>query len=256
MRILVTRPRSEADEFAQALRQMGTEAVFFPTIAISPIEDSTVLDWTITHLQVYDWLVFTSANAARVVFERKSLLGIDQFPENLRIAAIGPKTAAYLAKHGVFAHFTPAEHTSEAIISGLGDLDRRWVFLPLADIAHESLPEAIQEANGIAHVVTTYHTLPAQPDPEGLAAICEGVDMITFTSGSTARNFAAMVARAGLDPLHLPGAPVVACIGPKTAHSARELGYSPAIVAHEYTSEGLVAAISAYLQKTHKEGED
>ncbi len=249
MRVLITRPRKEAVEFARALGEIGAEAIFFPTIAVCPVQDTSCIDQAIAHLHAYDWLVFTSANAADVVLDRKAALGIDSFPENLRIAAIGPKTAARLQKRGVSPHFVPEEPLAEAILPGLGDLEDRWVLLPLADIAHDTLPQAIQKANGIAHVVTAYHTLPTEPDPEGFTALREGVDVLTFTSGSTAQNFVAIIQRAGLDPLHLPGNPLIACIGPKTAQIARELGFSVDIVASTHTAEGLVLAISTHFQK-------
>jgi uroporphyrinogen-III synthase len=250
MRVLVTRPRKEAIEFAHALREIGAETIFFPTIAICPVRDTSAIDRAISRLKDYDWLVLTSANAVDVVLNRKAVLGIECFPENLRIAAIGPKTASRLLEDGVSPHFIPDEHIAEAVLPGMGDLNGRWVLLPLADIAHDTLPQAIQEANGIAHVVTAYHTLPPEPDPEGLVAMREGVDIITFTSGSTAKNFVSLVQQAGLDPFHLPGKPIIACIGPKTAQATRELGFSVDIVANTYTADGLVLAISAHNHKT------
>lgn len=254
MRVLITRPRKEAIEFARALSEIGAEVIFLPTIAIRPIEDTSILDEAISHLHDYDWLILTSANAADAILDRTAALGIENFPENLQIAAIGPKTAARLLDRGIKPDFTPEEYIAEAILSGLGDLNDRWVLLPLADIAHETLPQAIQKANGIAHVVTAYHTLPAEPDPEGLAAIRQGMDIITFTSGSTAQNFVALMQHTGLDPFHLPGNPIIACIGPKTAQAAQELGLSVDIVANVYTVEGLVLAISSHLQKIHPHG--
>jgi len=61
MRVLITRPRKEADEFAHLLGELGAEAIFFPTIAICPVKDTSALDRAISHLQDYDWLILTSA---------------------------------------------------------------------------------------------------------------------------------------------------------------------------------------------------
>jgi len=115
----------------------------------------------------------------------------------------------------------------------------------MADIAHDTLPNAIQNLDGIAHVITAYHTVPAKGDAEGLAALKEGVDFITFTSGSTVRNFYGLVQDAGLDPLKLPGNPQIVCIGPKTAKVARDLGLTVDIIADPHTTDGLVAALQA-----------
>jgi uroporphyrinogen III methyltransferase/synthase len=67
------------------------------------------------------------------------------------------------------------------------------------------------------------------------------IQVITFTSSSTVQNFVKMLAALDLNAL-LQGA-TVACIGPVTADTARELGVKVNIIAKEYTINGLVQAI-------------
>ena len=243
MRVLITRPRAQANAFAEALQAIGAEPIFLPTITIRPTEDTTELDGAFSRLTDYDWLILTSASAADAVLGRMTALGVGAIPQNLRVAAIGPKTAARLEEGGITPNFVPNKHIAEAIIPGLGLLNDRRVLLPMADIAHDTLPKAIQEAGGIAHVIAAYHTVPAEPDPQGVAALRAGVDVITFTSGSTVRNFLTLAKNLGLDPLHLPNNPKTACIGPKTAETVRELGLGVDIVADPHTTDGLVAQI-------------
>jgi uroporphyrinogen-III synthase len=245
MRVLITRVQAQTAEFADELRRIGADPIFLPTIDIQPVEDPGCLDSALSQLEHYDWMILTSANSADVVLERLAALKVSSPPSNLRIAAIGPKTAEKLRTGGIQPDFVPQQHIAEAILPGLGALKGLWVLLPLADIAHDTLPDAIQKADGFAHVITAYHTLPAEPDPAGMDAIRAGIDVITFTSGSTARNFVTILKRAGLDPFHLPGHPKIACIGPKTAKTTEELGFSVDIVASTYTVEGLVQAIAS-----------
>ncbi len=76
--------------------------------------------------------------------------------------------------------------------------------------------------------------------------------MITFTSSSTVRNFVALVGqdevprslREGILPHTL-----IACIGPITANTARELGLRVDIMASEYTMSGLIAALVAHFDR-------
>ena len=248
MRVLITRPKAQATTFADQLRQIGAEVIFFPTIKIKPVDDPKCLDRALSQLEGYDWLVLTSANAATVVIERMAELGIDGLPACLSVAAIGPATTARLIKSGISPDFVPEQHIAEAILPGLGDLRGRWVLLPMADIAHDTLPNAIQNADGIAHVITAYHTVSAKAEAEGMAVLRTGVDMITFTSGSTIHNFCNLIRNAGLDPLNLPGNPQIACIGPKTEQVARQLGFSVSIVANPHTTAGLVAAIHKHTE--------
>lgn len=242
-RILITRPRSQAEPFALALRQAGFEPHFFPVIEIHPWPDTWALDQALRNLPAYAWIVFTSVNGVEQVCQRMGQLGISALPNGLRIAAIGPKTAGALAQNGLPPAFVPAEYVAEAILPGLGDLHERWVLLPRAEIARPALPRAILEAGGTAHEIAVYRTLPAEPDPAGLAALRQGVEVITLTSPSTVENFFALARQHDLDPLALPGNPTYVSIGPITAAAARQLGLQRLAVAEEYTSEGLLQAI-------------
>jgi uroporphyrinogen-III synthase len=90
------------------------------------------------------------------------------------------------------------------------------------------------------NVVTAYRTRTAEPSPAALAEAGKA-DAITFTSSSTVTNFLQV---AGLDAVP----PVVVCIGPVTAASAREAGLSVDVVAEEHTIDGLVEALVGALR--------
>ena len=244
--ILITRPQSQAADFAQRLQALGAVPVFFPVIEISPVHDTSELDLALQQLDQYDWLVLTSVNGVQVVWERLADLQIDSLPERLKVAAIGPKTAAALVTVGVKPDFVPDEYVAEAILPGLGALPGLRVLLLRADLARAALPQAIQQAGGTAHEIAVYHTLPAQPSPQELRALQLGVDVITFTSSSTVRNFVNLAIQAGLDPQALPGEPLIACIGPITAQTAREQGLQVDLVASQYTTQGLIQALLEY----------
>lgn len=238
-RILVTRPRAQADSFVEGLRAAGFEPICFPVIEIRSVEDHARLDQALVQINKYDWVVFTSVNGVEVVFAR-----LEKYSSLPRVAAIGPKTAEALQARGVTPDFVPDEYVAEAILPGLGDLQGKWVLLPRAEIARKALPEAILSAGGIAHEIAVYKTLPAQSDADGLAALKSGVDVITLTSPSTVQNFVAIIKQNGLDPLKLPNNPLFACIGPITEQAAREEGLSNLVVAKEYTTEGLIQILS------------
>jgi uroporphyrinogen III methyltransferase/synthase len=238
-RILVTRPRAQADSFVEGLRVARFEPIYFPVIEIRSVEDNSELDQALVQIKKYDWVVFTSVNGVEVVFDR-----LEKYSSLPRVAAIGPKTADALKARGVIPDFIPEEYVAEAILPGLGDLRGKWVLLPRAEIARKALPEAIIKAGGIAHEIAVYKTLAIQPDAEGLAALKAGVDVITLTSPSTVQNFVAIAKQNGFNPLNLPNNPLFACIGPITEQAARAEGLSNLVVAKEYTTEGLIQILS------------
>lgn len=247
MKVLITRPRAQAADFADKLRAAGFEPIFFPVIEIRPIENNLALERALEQLNCYEWVVFTSANAVPPTVSPHFLRKWGECPEGTRgarVAAIGPKTADALRQRGIEPDFVPEEYVAEAILPGLGDLQGKWVLLPRAEIARKELPEAILNAGGIAHEIIVYRTLPANIDVQGLNALKSGVDIITFTSASTVENFVAIAKQKGLDPLSLPNDPLFACIGPVTEQATREAGFQNIVVANEYTTDGLISAIT------------
>lgn len=243
MKVLITRPRAQADDFAEKLRVAGFEPIFFPVIEIQPIGNNVALERALEKLNCYEWVVFTSVNAVDVVFDEYSVFFMKE-NAGVRFAAIGPKTAEALRKYNIEPDFVPEEYVAESILPGLGDLQGKWVLLPRAEIAREALPKAIANAGGIAHEVVVYQTLPTQVDEDGWNALKSGVDVITFTSASTVENFFTICTQNGLDPLNLPNNPLFACIGPITELAAKEAGLLKLVVAKEYTTEGLIEAIT------------
>lgn len=241
-RVLVTRPRSQADGFAEKLRDAGFEAIFFPVIEIQPIQENPALDRALEKLNCYEWVVFTSVNGVEVVFDKHSPLPMGE-GQDVRVAAIGPKTAEALQVRGVIPNFVPGEYVAEAVLPGLGDLKNKWVLLPRAEIARKALPDAIVTAGGIAHEIAVYKTLPAEVDSQGMVALKSGVDWITFTSPSTVENFIEILHKQKMDPFQLEGNPQIACIGPITERAAKEEGFQVDLVAEKYTTEGLVNAL-------------
>src|SRR6267142_5045338 len=109
-RILVTRTREQASALSERLLALGALPVEFPTIRIVPPQDWHQLDAALKrlyfstedplHSRPYDWLVFTSANGVQICLERLLTLGYDpRALRNVRVATIGPATAAALARY-------------------------------------------------------------------------------------------------------------------------------------------------------------
>ena len=245
-RILITRPRAQAHKFANSLAAQGAQPVFFPVIEIVPAEDMSVLDRELKTLSQYDWLVFTSAHGVDAFFNRLETLDIKKLPPRMRVAAVGPRTARALSDRGVWVEHVPDEYIPEALLPGFGNnlYGRRFLF-PQSNLARTELAGQLRAAGALVKEVIAYRTIPAEPDISELSALRSGVDVVTFTSPSTVHNFVQVVRKNGLDPLNLPGAPLIACIGPITKKAAEEAGLLTPIVADQYTSDGLVEAIGS-----------
>ena len=246
-RVLVTRSRTQMSVLSEMLAEEGAQPIELPTIEFSDVEDYSPLDSAIAALHTYSWVVFTSANGVEAFFSRMGVLGGDSRAfGGVKVAAIGPATAAALAQRGIMADFVPDKYVSEAIVQHMESVDLKGarVLLPRADIGREELAEGLARLEAQVEQVCVYRTVMPQ-DSRG-KAVCllrdGNIDMVTFTSSSTVRNLLDLLDG---DRLLLQGVKI-ACIGPITARTAQELGLRVDIIAQEYTVPGLVRAMREY----------
>ncbi|SHK11737.1 uroporphyrinogen-III synthase [Desulforamulus aeronauticus DSM 10349] len=245
-RIIVTRSREQASVLSSAIEALGGEPWEFPTISIVPPEDFTALDSAINDVRSYRWLIFTSVNGVKMFFDRmrKNRKDIRDLSD-VRLCAIGPRTREELEQRGLLVDYVPGEYRAEEIVEGLKGkvLPGDRVLLPRADIARKMLPQALEEMGAIVQDVVAYHTVLGDGDATAIReALADGtINVVTFTSSSTVRNFVKLVGE-GTAP-ELLAKTSVASIGPITSTTARELGLRVDIEAKEYTIDGLVQAI-------------
>ncbi len=252
-RIVVTRSRDQASDLVRALKEAGALPVEFPTIRVAPPECGyTGLDGAIGRIvsrggPAFDWILFTSVNGVKSFFQRLEHQGDIRDLKGISLGAIGPATAAELERRGLRLDFVPSEYRAEAVVAGLLELgvSNRRVLIPRAREAREVLPQELSAAGAEVEVVTAYETVLEQAGvPEMKRMLKDGeIDIITFTSSSTVKNFVALLD--GLDFAGLP-AVTVACIGPVTAKTANGLGLRVDIVAQKFTIPGLVQALAAW----------
>jgi len=244
--VVVTRAREQASVLAGRLRDLGAAVLECPTIRIEPPDDVGPLDEALARVSVFDWIVFTSVNAVRMVMARLSARTRDaRSLSGVKLSAIGPATAEALRAAGLLADLMPGRYTSEDLLDELkahSDLTGAAVLLPRADIAPEALREGLEQAGATITAVTAYRTVVDEPDPAVIdRLIAGGVDWVTFTSASTARNFAAVIGPERL--AQVSGRVRYASIGPQTTAAAEFLGLPIAAEADEATIDGLVDAI-------------
>ncbi|MNJ61364.1 uroporphyrinogen-III synthase [compost metagenome] len=91
-----------------------------------------------------------------------------------------------------------------------------------------------------------YENVPASEDDDELLKLIEegGIHVVTFTSSSTVKNLVAALKGMGLaDPVQALSGATIACIGPLTAQTARDVGFKVDIMAEESTINSLVQSL-------------
>ena len=241
-RVLVTRPAHQADDVAVRLWEAGAEPILAPAIAIGPPDDPAPARDAVARVRDYDWIVFTSRNGVEACFDRLGELGRDARAfGDVKIAAIGPKTAAALAARGIRVDLVPPVYVNEAVADALlargASGDRILVYR--AQDARDVLPETLRAHGRRVDVVAAYATRFV--DDPAFAAKAVDSDVVTFTSSSTVRGFVHNVPNAA----ELLATKTVAAFGPITAQTARDAGIRVDVVPGEFTVDALIDALAA-----------
>jgi uroporphyrinogen III methyltransferase/synthase len=246
-RIVVTRTREQASQLSRQLAELSAEVLEIPTIKIVQTTRQADLADALVELNSYDWIVFTSPNGVTMFFEYffKAFDDLRDFG-GMRIAAVGPATAAKLKEFRLKVELMPEEYVTAKIAKAFAayeSIENLKILLMRAESANPELPTALESMGAIVDDVACYKTVPETEDVNGAAAqlLEDGADWITFTSSSTVEHFHA---RFDL-PALLKQFPQIklASIGPETTKALAALNLKPEVEAKPYTIEGLVKAL-------------
>jgi uroporphyrinogen-III synthase len=273
--ILVTRPEHQAHLLSVRLRDLGAFVIEIPMIEIAPPASWDDFDKAIRDLNTYDWVFFASTNAVQFFIERAKFIwpeasgDIQRMMSAVKLAAIGENTAQVLIHHGLKVDYVPPEFNAESFIRSFPrypDLSGVRALWPRTNIGRDSIASKLTEAGCQLTIVESYRTmLPHNKDEVSreLDKLLQGhkLDLITFTSGQTARNFAEILSSSGKTTVSCnvrkDEGPIIAeqefknrlknvtlvSIGPETTAAMKECGLPVCLEAKPHNAEGLVQAI-------------
>lgn len=265
-RILVGRARHQAGSLSASLRSLGASVIEIPFIEIRKPQSYAPLDDALKNIKSYDWLILTSANGVEAMWERVRKLRITRRKlKHLQIAAIGPATKKAIVKHGLKVKMVPEEYVAESVVKGLRDkVKGKRVVLIRAKVARDVIPEELRRSGALVDVIEAYETVVPEKSRARLRGLMKSANrrphMVTFTSSSSAKNFAELLGGSGPPPRTNGAKPrprtdlreftadslgdvQFASIGPVTSATLRELQLPVSIEAREFTMGGLIRAI-------------
>lgn len=253
--IVNTRALHQAETLNRLLRERGALPLAYPCIAIVPPHDCAGLDRALDKLVHggFDWLVLTSANTVAALAERLTTRGLPCAWPAVRVAAVGPATAAAARELlGVECVDLPPQYVAESLAESLGTSGALQpgarVLLPESAIARPTLAGRLTALGAELEVVTAYETVCASGGVDLPALIAAArVDALTFTSSSTVSCFRQRLTAEGgrIDGL-LDTCTV--CIGGKTERTARELGFRRILVPAQSTVEAMVETLERHFE--------
>lgn len=256
--VLVPRTKDQAGDMSERLVGHGALPIEVPTIAVEPPRSPAQMERAVKGLVDgrFQWVVFTSTNAVRAVWEKFNEFGLDARAfSGVKIACVGQATADKVRAFGINPELVPSgEQSSMGLLDEFPPYDEVFdpvnrVLLPRADIATETLSEGLRERGWEIEDVTAYRTVRAAPPPAHTREMIKtgGFDAVCFTSSSTVRN---LVGIAGKPHART----IVACIGPKTAETATEFGLRVDVQPEVAAVGPLVDALAEHASRLRAEG--
>ncbi len=257
-RVLVPQTRDRDEEMFELLRRHGATPERVPTIAVEPPRTPAQMERAIKGLVDgrYQWLVFTSVNAVRAVWEKFTEFGLDARAfSGVSIACSDDASAAAVRALGIIPELVATHGNFTAGLLEvfpeyddiLDPVDR--ILLPRADIATETLAEGLRERGWEIDDVTAYRTVRAAPPPAPIreAIKAGGFEVVLFTSSSTVRNLVGIAGKPHARTL-------VGVLGPKTAETAREFGLRVDVQPEFPEIDLLVEAVAEHANRLRAEG--
>ena len=247
-RVLLPRTKDSLKDMIANLEALGATVTDVPTLSVEQPRTPQQMDRAIHGLVSgrYEWVIFTSHNAVRAVWDKCMEYGLDARAfSGLKIAATGERTIEQLAMYGIRPDTALSEDKSTAdLLEDFPEYDMMTdpinrIFLPRADIATESLAAGLVELGWEVDDVTAYRTVRAAPPAAEIrdAIKAGGFDAVVFTSSSTVRNLVGIAGKPH-------PATVVACIGPQTAKTCEEHGLQVDVMATEPNTGSLLESLA------------
>ena len=114
-RIVVTRPKDQAQALVGLIRQAGGEPLEVPALEIRDLADLAPFYSVFERLDSFDMAIFVSRNAVRKAF---ALIGARPWPARLRVATVGNGSREELELHGITGVIAPGGRAdSEALLA-------------------------------------------------------------------------------------------------------------------------------------------
>jgi uroporphyrinogen III methyltransferase / synthase len=237
--VLLTRAPDPTDRLQSLFAAAGARVFSLPLLELVPPADWSAVDTQLSRLSAFDWIMFSSPRAVSFFFERLYHNGADtRSLGGVRLAVLGPATAATLEKYGLRADLQPSSHSQQGMLQALEDitLQDHEILLPGADIGRTTLADGLRQRGAKPLSLTVYHNLQPQNTTWPEALSCP--DLAVFASPSAVERFCQLFGTEKLAGCR------IACIGPTTAAAARDQGLSVHIQPEHSQAEDLVAAAS------------
>lgn len=195
-KILVTRPKQQADALCQLIHEHGGEAIALPTLEITASDNSKEIQKILATVDEFQWLVFISANA--VNFALLANGGKIATTKSVRFVAIGQATAQAMRQAGLAVDLIPEQgYNSEALLAmpELQQIAGQRFLIIRGDGGREVLAHTLHARGASVDYLTVYNrSLPHSDNRRVIRLLAQQqLQAVTISSGETLQNLLILV---------------------------------------------------------------
>ena len=233
---------AQAIALLKTLQHAGAVPILLPVIQILPPHDFSQLDTALRKLAEFDWVLFTSQNAVRIVHERLENLQI-ALTKSPAVGAVGRTTAEEAAAAGFSVAHVSGRPIGIALVEELGSqVEGKSVLLPRSDRANTDVVTALTKHRARVTEVVAYRTISQDAQSGEVIAKAMNADAVLFFSPSAVSGFDDVCGAGSLAEFAASG--VVLASGPVTLAALHAKGISRARAAAEPSVARIIEALA------------
>lgn len=245
IKVLVTRPKQRATGLCQLITQAGGTALHFAAIEINPPADSHSREYARAHIAEFDLAIFISPTAVETTLE---FLGT--IPANIRLSAIGSRTANALETMGLNIDIVPDGHDSESLLEHpqlqAEQLTGTKIVIFRGEGGRQLLGDSLRSRGAEVYYADMY-LRSAPTSAAELDRYLEQADIITISSNQGLQNLYDLAPDKDRLVRHALVVP-----GERGVMLAKALGFSNIFVAENATDEACMNALEYAIAKMSK----
>lgn len=231
------------DKLSEQLEELGAGIVIVSCSRVVEDTENEKLHGLLDHIEQYDWVIFTSANAVHITIKQLIERRIDfRRMSKLKFAVIGRGTGEALAQYGFQADFIPSHSSlrtlAEELCGIIGKGER--IFIPRSRQGSDEILHILNKENRSYDEVSIYDILPREDADERTGWDINHLDYLTFASSSGVHGF---MKRYNINPASLSEKVKIVCIGEVTYSTLKEYGFRNIMVAGEASVKGMIELI-------------
>jgi hydroxymethylbilane synthase len=242
--IVITKPENVPVTVQKQIESLGFLPYFYPSITIVKSELTKKMSNTLSQIDSFDWIVFTSQNGVQFFIEALEESGISlEKIKNKKIAVVGKKTASVVKKYKLPVDFIPSSFTTDALADEMKDIKNKKILLARANLATPLLPKHLEEKGAKItdlHIYKTSYIENDNPEFEELLKTNQ-IYCLTFTSPSTVKGFLNNIKNSP-NKKNIFSLRALS-IGPATTKELEKNGFQNIITADPYTLNGMIATL-------------